>query len=108
MTTYPPEKLIRVLRELYREKHRLNNEAAGLMAQQAEVERRACEGELADGKARAFKYRIQERLELIFDELLPMIERRAKVLAQEYVVSVNSGAAVPGIAIGNREVKADA
>ena len=105
MNTYKPEKQIRVLRELYREKHRLNDEAAGLMAQHAEVLRRFRAAEFAGDKARAFTYRIQDRLELICDELLPMIERRAKVLAREYVVSVNGGAAVPGVLIEKREVR---
>lgn len=91
MENYQPEKLMKAIRGLYREKRRLCDEAVGLKAQHDEVMRRFRAGTLAGNKARALAYAIHDRLELLRHELIPLVESRTNELALEYAAFVRSG-----------------
>lgn len=92
-----PEKIAKVIWGLCAEKCRLRDEGVRLKALHDAVMRRFRDGKLAEVKARALSCAIHARLELIKNELLPLVERRANDLALAYADFVrNGGGRLPG------------
>jgi hypothetical protein len=82
---------VKAIRGLCHEKRRLREDAIALRAQYEAVLLRFREGVTAGDKARALAYAIHDRLNLIRNELLPLVERRANELVLEYVELVRNG-----------------
>jgi hypothetical protein len=86
-----PEALMGAIRGLCGEKRRLRVEALHLKAQHDALMGRFREGAVGEYKARALVSAIHDRLRLIRDELLPLVERRANELALEYLELIRDG-----------------